>query len=114
MTQEGFVEVAKVKDVQEGSMFGSAASGTQVLIAHIGGKFYAMDAICSHSYGYLPRGELKGNTVTCPVHKAQYDVPTGKVLKDVPTVMRLATGKRASDLRVYQVQVVGDSIQIKV
>ena len=55
-------------------MFGSAISGNAILIARIGGKFYASDAICSHLYGYLPRGELRGNVVICPVHKAQYDI----------------------------------------
>jgi nitrite reductase/ring-hydroxylating ferredoxin subunit len=114
LAQEGYVEVAKVKDVPEGSMFGSAVSGTPILVSRIGGKFYATDAVCSHFYGYLPRGELKGSTVICPVHKAQFDVPTGKVVKNVSAMMRLASGRRASDLRTYEVQVVGDSVLIKV
>ncbi len=60
--RKGFVAVAKVSDVPEGSMFGSAISGNPILISRIGGKFYATDAICSHFYGYLPRGELRGTS----------------------------------------------------
>ncbi|MGP8124611.1 MAG: Rieske (2Fe-2S) protein [Nitrososphaerales archaeon] len=112
--QEGFVVVAKANDVAEGSMVGSMASGKPILISRLGGKLYAMDAICSHFYGYLPRGELKGGVVICPVHKAQYDINTGKVVKNVPAVMRLASSKKASDLRTYAVQVVGDSVLVKV
>ncbi len=111
---DGFVPVAKVNDVLEGAMIGSMVSGNPILISRIGGNFYAMDAVCSHFYGYLPKGELKGGVVTCPVHKAQYDVHTGKVVKNVPGMMKLAGGGRiASDLRTYEVRVVGDSILVK-
>jgi len=109
-----FVLVAKVNDVPEGGMVGSMVSGNPILISRIGGNFYAMDAVCSHFYGYLPRGDLRNNVVTCPVHKAQYDVQTGKVVKNVPGLMKLAGGGRlASDLRTYEVHVVGDSILVK-
>jgi len=53
--------------------------------------------------------------VVCPVHKAEYDLDTGKVVKDVPSVLRLATGgRRATDLKTYEVKVVGDSIQVRI
>jgi len=111
---DGFVPVAKLNDVTEGAMVGSMVSGNPILISRIGGNFYAMDAICSHFYGYLPKGEIKGNVVICPVHKAQYDVPTGKVVKNVPGLMKLAGGGRlAGDLRTYEVRVVGDRILVK-
>lgn len=112
--QGGFVVAAKVNDVAEGSMVGSSVSGNPILISRIGGRFYAMDAVCSHLYGYLPRGELRGNTVVCPVHKAQYDINTGKVVKNVPALMKLASRRQATDLRTYEVNVIGDSVLIKV
>jgi len=111
---DGFVHVAKVDDVSEGAMVGSMVLGNPILISRIGGNLYAMDAICSHFYGYLPKGELKNGAVICPVHKAQYDVRTGKVVKNIPGMMKLAGGGRvASDLRTYEVRVVGDSILVK-
>jgi 3-phenylpropionate/trans-cinnamate dioxygenase ferredoxin subunit len=76
--REGFVVAAKANDIHEGSMVGSTVSGNPILISRIGGKFYAIDAVCSHLYGYLPKGELRGSIVVCPVHKAQYDIPQGR------------------------------------
>ena len=116
--QGEFVTVARTDDVHEGSMFGVAVAGNPILLSKIGGKIYAMDAICSHYNGYLPRGELKighlpdgkvtDNAVVCPVHKAQYEVTTGRVLKNVPALMKLASHREATDLRTYEVEVVGD------
>lgn len=72
-----FVTVARADEVPEGSMFAVAIGGNAIVLSKIGGKIYAMDAVCSHYNGYLPRGELKANhpnpgsyTVICPVHKA--------------------------------------------
>jgi 3-phenylpropionate/trans-cinnamate dioxygenase ferredoxin subunit len=111
-------------DIHEGSMFGVAVAGNPILLSKIGGKIYAMDAVCSHFYGYLPRGELKigyqpngkrmDNAVVCPVHKAQFEVTTGKVLKNVPGLMKLASHREATDLRTYEVEVVDGNVSVKV
>jgi len=112
--EAAFVEAAKVSDVPDTSMIGVTVSGKQILISRIGTKIYAIDAICSHYFGYLPKGQLKNSRVVCPVHKAEYDLDTGKVVKDVPALLRLATGgRRATDLKTYEVKVVGDSIQVR-
>ncbi len=111
---EGFVTVAKEDEVGEGSMFGVMVAGNPILLSKIGGRIYAMDAVCSHYYGYLPRGDLKDHTVTCPVHKAQYDVATGKVLKNVPALMKLASRREATNLKVYEVEVVENSVRLRI
>ncbi len=105
-------------------MLGVAVAGTAILLCKSGGKIYAMDAVCSHYNGYLPRGELttgyladgnvKDRVVVCPVHKAQFEVATGKVAKNVPGLLKLATHREATDLRTYEVQVVDGGVQIKV
>ncbi len=59
MDQGNFITVAREDEVREGSMFGVAIAGNPILLSRIGGKIYAMDAVCSHYYGYLPRGELR-------------------------------------------------------
>lgn len=71
-------------------MFGIAVSGMPILVTRMKGKFYAMDAICSHLYAYLPRGQLSGNIVTCPFHDAKYDVTTGKVVENVAEMATVA------------------------
>ncbi|MDA4122029.1 MAG: Rieske 2Fe-2S domain-containing protein [Thaumarchaeota archaeon] len=109
-----FVPVAREDEVHEGSMLGVAVGGTAILLSKIGGKIYAMDAVCSHMSGYLPRGELRDHTVVCPVHKAQYDIETGKVLKNVPALMKLLMHKEATDVKTYEVKVVDNAVLLKV
>jgi nitrite reductase/ring-hydroxylating ferredoxin subunit len=36
--------------------------------------------VCTHFGGELSDGMLEGNFVTCPVHKARFDVIFGKVV----------------------------------
>jgi len=54
--------------------------GRSILIANVGGRFYAMDGICSHGMGVLDRGVLNGHVVKCPIHGAEFDLRTGKVI----------------------------------
>jgi 3-phenylpropionate/trans-cinnamate dioxygenase ferredoxin subunit len=124
LSENSFVTVAREDDVREGSMFGVAVAGKPIMLSKIGGKVYAMDAVCSHYNGYLPKGELRteylpngqlgGHPVVCPVHKAQFEVTTGKVVKNVPGLLKLATHRDATDLRTYEVKVVDKSVQIRV
>jgi len=111
--EDSFIEVAKVSDVPDASMIGVTVTGKQILIARMGNKYYAIDAICSHYFGYLPKGKLKDNRVVCPVHKAEFDLGTGKVAKDVTALLRLATRRRATDLKSYEIKVVDNKILIR-
>ena len=124
MRKGTFVAVAMDDEVHEGSMFSVAVGGNAILLSKIGGKIYAMDAVCSHYSGYLPRGELKieylpmgevkDHAVVCPVHRAQFEATTGKVVKNVPALIKLVTHSEATDLRTYEVQVVDNTIRVKV
>jgi nitrite reductase/ring-hydroxylating ferredoxin subunit len=109
-----FVTVAREDEVPEGSMLGVAVAGNAILLSKIGGKIYAMEAVCSHYYGYLPKGELRDHAVICPVHKAQYDIATGRVTKNVPALMKLAGHRTATDLRIYEVETVAGDVRVKI
>jgi nitrite reductase/ring-hydroxylating ferredoxin subunit len=98
-------KVCSVSDIPVGSMKGFTIHGKQILVANTEGSFFALDAVCSHMEGYLPAGRLSGKSVTCPVHGAQYDLATGKVISDVPWIMKMATHRGAADLRTYPVEV---------
>ena len=74
-------KVCKVSDVPKAAMKGFTVKSRQILIANVDGNFYAVDAICPHMNGYLPSGKLERNEVVCPVHRARYNVATGKLVK---------------------------------
>lgn len=99
---DGFVPVAKVSDVPPGSMIRIAVEGDRRLLANIDGKFYAMSDVCGHHNAPLSRGRLDGHIVECPLHFAQFDVRTGK----------LVDGPVSADVPVYEVRVEGDTVLV--
>ena len=107
-------KVCDISDVSKGSISGFTVKGHFVLIANVEGTFYAVDAVCPHEGGYLPTGDLKDNIIVCPVHGAQFDVTNGKLLKDVSRVVKMATGRGASDLNSYVLSEEDGSLSIDI
>jgi len=50
------------------------------VVCNIGGKFYAIQSACTHAGGPLDQGTLDGEILTCPIHRARFDVTTGQVV----------------------------------
>ena len=99
----GFVKVAETKDVPVGKMRHVEVDGNEILIANVGGKFYAVSDRCPHLHAMLSEGTLNNAIVTCPRHLSTFDVRTGKVL----------SGTR-SNLQTYDVKVEGNNLLISV
>ncbi len=109
------VTVAKKNDISNGKMIGVEAGGKKLLIARFGGQFYAMDAVCSHMGGDLSKGRLESDVVICPRHGAQYDVRTGKLVKDVGFAAKALTmGRGAHEQAVFTVVVEGDDLKVDI
>ena len=109
------VTVAKKSAIGNGKMVGVEVEGRKLLIANISGKLYAMDAVCSHMQGQLDKGRLDSNVVICPRHGAQYDVKTGKLVKDVGFAAKaLTVGRGAHDQAVFPVTVDGDDVKVEI
>ena len=107
-------KVCKVSNVVKDTMKGFTVKGKQILVANIEGKFFAVDALCPHMNGYLPSGKLEKSEVVCPVHRARFDVTTGKLVKNVDTLVKMATGHGAKDLNSYNVKVESENLMIDV
>ncbi|NNE72670.1 MAG: Rieske 2Fe-2S domain-containing protein [Acidimicrobiales bacterium] len=50
-----------------------------VLVCRIDGRLHAVENNCSHTNWSLAEGRLRGTTLTCPRHGAQFDVRDGSV-----------------------------------
>ena len=107
-------KVCMTSDVPKAAMRGFTVKDRQILVANVDGSFYAVDAICPHMNGYLPSGKLEKSEVVCPVHRARYDVMTGKLVKNVNVLVRVTTGRGAKDLHTYRVKVEADDILVDV
>lgn len=75
-----FVQVAAVSDVPDPGKLLVEVDGQMVALFHVGGKFYAIDDVCTHDGGTLVEGELKGCEIACPRHGARFDIRTGAAL----------------------------------
>jgi nitrite reductase/ring-hydroxylating ferredoxin subunit len=76
-----FERAAKVAEIPSGQIREFRIGGTPVAIAHVDGKFFAINSVCLHHGGPLGDGSLEGTVVTCPWHGWQYDVTTGKLIQ---------------------------------
>jgi nitrite reductase/ring-hydroxylating ferredoxin subunit len=127
-----FVEIAKVNEISDGKMKHVEVDGKELLIANIGGKFYAINDRCGHMNALLSMGNLTGNTVTCPFHGAKFDVTNGKKLSEpiltpsqemeplpqtwqkfFENVGQLMTRIKTYDQIAYETKIDGDSVKIK-
>ena len=96
--------VARVTDIPVGKMKGAEFEGKRILIANVGGEFFAMGAVCAHMGGRLDLGSLEGNVVTCPRHGSKWDVKTGRLVK---------FSRQLPDEPVFKVKVLGGEIFVE-
>lgn len=85
-------------------MLGVEADAKIVLLANIGGVYYAIGNRCTHMGCMLSDGTLEGETVKCLCHGSIFDLKTGNVTK--PPARQPEP--------VYEVKVDGDEILINV
>jgi nitrite reductase/ring-hydroxylating ferredoxin subunit len=85
-----FIKVAKTVDVPSDKMKHVEVEGKEIMIANVGGKFYAIGDRCAHMNVRLSMGTLTNTVVTCPAHFSRFDVITGKLISE-PKMMDIGT-----------------------
>jgi 3-phenylpropionate/trans-cinnamate dioxygenase ferredoxin subunit len=98
-----FVRVAKVDQVPDPGRHVVEVDDRLVVLFHVGGKFYAIDDVCTHDGGPLGEGALEGYTIACPRHGAKFDIRDGRALTMPAT---RATG-------AHEVKVEGNDVLLK-
>src|SRR5258708_1596332 len=88
-TTKEYIAVATTDELPSGDRIVVEVKGHYVAVFNVGGKFYAIEDVCTHDDGPLAEGELAGTVIECPRHGARFDITTGKVLSfpaitDVP------------------------------
>jgi len=76
------IKVASKSEIKEGQMKKVEIQDKEILLVNVKGKIYAIENKCCHVGGPLNEGILEGNKITCPWHRAQYDVTTGEATED--------------------------------
>jgi len=99
---DGFVAVTKASELPPGAMTLTVVDRQRIVVANVGGNFYAVTDACGHRQAPLSKGTLTGHVIECPLHFATFDVRTGKLL----------TGPTSADVSTYQVQVIDDTVYV--
>jgi len=95
-------KVCQLKEIPEGSMKFFEVEGMEILLCNYQGKVYAVSRRCGHMNATLEMGSLKGNILTCPMHGAQFDITTGKKVKDPAGEFSLPKGLPESVTRMME------------
>ena len=106
-----FVKLSDSSEVPVGKMKMFKIGEKEYLVANINGAYFAIKNRCTHASGDLSQGSLEGNVVTCPKHKAKFDVTNGKVISGpkLPFIH-----PKINDEQSCQVKVEGDEILLKI
>ena len=59
-----------------------------VALFHVGGKFYAIDDVCTHDGGPLAKGNSTVSPIACPRHGAKFDIRDGRAPDDAGDASR--------------------------
>jgi nitrite reductase/ring-hydroxylating ferredoxin subunit len=81
-----------MKHVEEGDI--------EILLANVDGKIYAVSDRCGHMNARLSMGRLQGNTVICPLHASQFDITTGKNIRE-PVLTSIPGEEKVPELKKY-------------
>lgn len=76
------VYVGRVEDIPEGERKIIQADDLSIGVFHHEGNWYALMNSCLHRGGPVCSGHLEDNTLTCPWHGYQYNLPDGRLLLD--------------------------------
>jgi nitrite reductase/ring-hydroxylating ferredoxin subunit len=98
-----FVKIAAVGEIPEGTGKEVSVAGKTLAVFRTGGRYYALDGICTHDGAPLAEGTCTGTQVECPWHGACFDLASGAVL--CPPAPR--------GVQAYPVQVVGSEVQVE-
>ena len=112
------IEVAKANEPKNGTMKKISVKGTDILLAKVEGKYYAVDNRCPHLGGDLSKGKLDGTTIVCPKHRSEFDLKDGHVIRwtDWSGIkLNLAKVFRSpKPLKIYSVKEDGDKIFMEI
>ncbi len=97
-------DVARARDLPPGSARSVEVDGRKIAVFNVDGRFYAIDAECTHRGGPLAEGDVEGREVTCPWHGGRFDLETGTVASPSP----------ARPVAVYRVVVDEDLVKVDV
>jgi nitrite reductase/ring-hydroxylating ferredoxin subunit len=95
--------VAALADLVEGVPLAVMVDDVAIALYRVDGAVHAVSDVCTHEYVRLSGGALAGRVIECPLHRARFDVVTGRCL----------ARPAAADLATYAVRVDADAVWLR-
>jgi nitrite reductase/ring-hydroxylating ferredoxin subunit len=99
---DDFMKVATTDSLASGEMTLVTVGTEEVLLAKVGGEFFAISNDCSHALAPLHTGTLEDSEVECPFHGSRFNVKTGEATQ----------GPASAGQKVYTVRVEGADVLV--
>ena len=80
MLDDDWHRVCPVDDLDEEDVVQHLIGDVALAVYNVGGEFYATADTCSHQGASLSDGYVAGDLIECPLHQAQFHIPTGKAM----------------------------------
>ena len=104
MGEQDWREVADAQDIEEDEPFAVNVDEHEIVLCRVGSDIYAIDNICSHEYAQLSDGFIEGDCIECPLHQAQFHLPSGKAMSPPAD----------EDLRTFPVKIVDGTVFVNI
>ncbi len=98
-----FIRVVSVSEIPDPGKQLVEVDDRLVALFHVGGKFYALDDVCTHDGGPLAEGLLDAAacTIACPRHGAKFDIRDGRAVTMPATHATVAHEVKVENGEVY-------------
>lgn len=112
------IDIGATDDLADGAIKMVTVEGHDLLLARVGGDYYAADDRCPHMGGRLSHGRLEGTVVTCPRHGSRFDLTDGHVVQWTKwsgiTVSLAKILRSPRPIKIYRVKPQGDRLMVDV
>jgi nitrite reductase/ring-hydroxylating ferredoxin subunit/uncharacterized membrane protein len=95
-----FTPVIAAAEVPEETPTKVSMGSTSVMLVRRGDVVHALKETCSHAGGPLSKGELKGDTITCPWHFSTFRITDGSVVHGPASSRQVSYRARINDGQV--------------
>ncbi len=99
-------DIAGVGEIPDGEMKKVDVGDREIAVARVGQAIYVFGDRCPHMNGPLHEGKIEDGQVVCPLHKARFELATGKRVSDpkIPIPRVLKAGAMMADVRVHDLE----------
>lgn len=80
MSDSQWIRLCRADEIQEDAGRSLRVDGRDIGVFNLGGTICALADRCPHGDALLSKGWVEDGIVECPLHGAQFDIRTGRVL----------------------------------